>query len=289
MIIGSPVRSIVNDLGQAETHFMEAPILTKQSVSGPRPVLRRPRVHDVTGSQAIASVTGSHLTLASRGWHDDFEPRPRSEMACRVFNALVAAVFIVLASPVMLLTALVVRLTSRGPVLYTQTRVGIDRRWTRTRALNERRQENLGGSPFTIYKFRSMKVDAEVNGQAVWATQNDDRVTAVGKLLRKSRIDELPQLYNVLVGDMNIVGPRPERPSIFVRLREQITEYPVRQRVRPGITGLAQVSNPYDTCLDDVRKKVYYDIEYMKRQSLGEDLRIMARTVPVMLFRIGGW
>jgi lipopolysaccharide/colanic/teichoic acid biosynthesis glycosyltransferase len=88
---------------------------------------------------------------------------------------------------------------------------------------------------------------------------------------------------------MNIVGPRPERPSIFVRLREQIEEYPVRQRVRPGITGLAQVSNPYDRDLDDVRRKVQYDIQYMRSQSLGEDIRIMLRTIPVMLFRIGGW
>jgi len=190
---------------------------------------------------------------------------------------------------VMAVTAIVIRLTSRGPVLYTQTRVGLDRRWNRTRALNERRSEDLGGTPFTIYKFRSMRLDAEANGQAVWATRNDDRVTGVGKFLRTTRVDELPQLFNVIRGDMNIVGPRPERPSIFVRLREQIAEYPVRQRVKPGITGLAQVSNPYDTCLDDVRRKVQSDIEYMRRQSLAEDLLIMARTVPVMLFRIGGW
>ena len=105
--------------------------------------------------------------------------------------------------------------------------------------------------------------------------------------MRKTRIDELPQLLNVIRGDMNIVGPRPERPSIFVRLREQISEYPVRQRVKPGITGLAQVSNPYDECLDDVRRKVSFDIQYMKRQSIGEDVRIMLLTVPVMVFRIG--
>jgi lipopolysaccharide/colanic/teichoic acid biosynthesis glycosyltransferase len=173
-------------------------------------------------------------------------------------------------------------------VFYTQVRVGLDRRWNRTRALNERRREDLGGAPFTIYKFRSMRVDAEVNGQAVWAKQNDDRVTAIGGIIRKSRIDELPQLFNVLRGDMNIVGPRPERPSIFVRLREQITDYPVRQRVKPGITGLAQVSNPYDTDLDDVRRKVAFDIQYMQRQSVAEDIRIMLRTIPVMIFRIGG-
>lgn len=222
-------------------------------------------------------------------WNDEFEPRMRSELVSRVFNVSCAVVMLIIASPVLLLAALLIRLTSHGPVLYTQTRVGIDRRWNRTRALNERRREDLGGSPFVIYKFRSMRVDAELNGQAVWATKDDDRVTAIGKFIRKSRIDELPQLYNVLKGDMNIVGPRPERPSIFVRLREQIDEYPVRQRVKPGITGLAQVSNPYDATIDDVRRKVQYDILYMRGQSVWTDLWIMARTVPVMLFRIGGW
>ncbi len=223
------------------------------------------------------------------GPDDDFEPRPRSESASRVFNCAFAVGLILITAPVMAVTAIVIRLTSRGPVFYTQTRVGIDRRWTRTRALRERRREDLGGSPFTIYKFRSMRVDAEVNGQAVWAKQDDDRVTSIGKVIRKTRIDELPQLFNVVSGEMNIVGPRPERPSIFVRLREQIDNYPVRQRVKPGITGLAQVSNPYDTCLDDVKRKVAYDIAYMKRQSLWTDVSIMVRTVPVMLFRIGGW
>jgi lipopolysaccharide/colanic/teichoic acid biosynthesis glycosyltransferase len=220
---------------------------------------------------------------------EDFEPRPRSERVTRAFNIIVASVLLVVALPVMVLAAIAVRLSSRGPIFYMQERIGVDRRWTRTRALYERRAENLGGTPFTIYKFRSMRVDAEVNGQAVWATKNDDRVTTVGKILRASRIDELPQLLNVLRGDMNIVGPRPERPSIFIRLREQIAEYPVRQRVKPGITGLAQVSNPYDASLDDVRRKVAFDIEYMRNQSLTEDIRIMLKTIPVMLLRIGGW
>ena len=231
-------------------------------------------------------LTGAPV-LNATGPHDEFEPCARSETASRIFNCVVASLMLLLASPVMLLTMLMVRLTSRGPVFYTQVRVGIDRRWNRTRAFDERRREDLGGSPFTILKFRSMRVDAEVNGHAVWATKDDDRVTPIGRFLRKSRIDELPQLFNVIRGDMNIVGPRPERPSIFVRLREQIDEYPVRQRVKPGITGLAQVSNPYDTTLDDVRRKVRFDIHYMKQQSLVEDMRIMLRTVPVILFRIG--
>ncbi len=238
-------------------------------------------------SAASVASEGTVRALHSTGPDDDFEPRERSELACRAFNFVLAVLMFIVAAPVMAVTALVIRLTSRGPVLYTQVRVGIDRRWSRTWALHERRREDLGGIPFTIFKFRSMRVDAEVNGEAVWAKKDDDRVTAVGKFIRKTRIDELPQLFNVLRGDMNIVGPRPERPSIFVRLREQIDEYPVRQRVKPGITGLAQVSNPYDESIDDVRRKVHFDIQYMRRQSLWEDIRIMAMTIPVMVFRIG--
>ncbi len=248
--------------------------------SGARAVNSRDRA-------GVAGADDSVAPLQATGPDDDFEPRTRSELACRAFNLLLAALMFVVAAPIMALTAAVIRLTSKGPILYTQVRVGIDRRWNRTWALHERRREDLGGIPFTIYKFRSMRVDAEVNGEAVWAKKNDDRVTAVGQFIRKTRIDELPQLFNVLRGDMNIVGPRPERPSIFVRLREQIDEYPVRQRVKPGITGLAQVSNPYDESIDDVRRKVAFDIQYMRRQSLWEDLRIMAMTIPVMVFRIG--
>lgn len=258
--------------------------------TGTRPTPRRSRTTPVEQASHVSSggeIGQERSALSTTGPDDDFEPRPRSETASRVFNCTIAVLMLVLAAPIMLLTVIMIRLTSRGPVLYTQIRVGIDRRWNRTRALHERRREDLGGSPFTIFKFRSMRVDAEINGQAVWAKKDDDRVTPIGKFMRKTRIDELPQLLNVIRGDMNIVGPRPERPSIFVRLREQIDEYPVRQRVKPGITGLAQVSNPYDSCLDDVRRKVQFDIMYMKRQSLWEDVSIMVRTVPVMLFRIG--
>ncbi len=256
------------------TYFSIIPI----SGGGPRPP-----------AQSVRPSRSEPVALSVTGPDDDFEPRPRSELVARVFNCAAAIVLVCVTAPVMLLAAVLIRLSSRGPVFYTQTRVGIDRRWNRTRAMRDRRREDLGGIPFTIYKFRSMRVDAELHGNAVWATQDDDRVTRIGKVIRKTRIDELPQLFNVLRGDMNVVGPRPERPSIFVRLREQIQEYPVRQRVKPGITGLAQVSNPYDTCLDDVKRKVHFDVEYMKRQSLWLDVCIMARTVPVMLFRIGGW
>jgi lipopolysaccharide/colanic/teichoic acid biosynthesis glycosyltransferase len=216
-------------------------------------------------------------------------PAERSELASRVLNVVIAVVAMVLLAPVFLLVALAVKLSSRGPIFYMQTRVGIDRRWNRTQAMYDRRQQDLGGSVFTIYKFRSMYTDAETKSGAVWATRSDSRVTPVGKVLRQLRLDELPQLLNVLKGDMNIVGPRPERPSIFVRLRNDIAEYPMRQRAKPGITGWAQINHSYDSCLEDVRKKVQYDLEYLQRQSLAEDLKIMAKTVPVMIFKKGGW
>jgi len=219
----------------------------------------------------------------------DAVPNERSETLSRILNVCVALVLLLATLPVWIVAAILVKLTSAGPVLYTQTRVGIDRRWNSSRALRERRREDLGGEQFTIYKFRSMRADAEADGRAQWAVQGDPRVTAVGRFLRATRIDELPQLFNVLRGDMNLVGPRPERPSIFVRLREQIENYPVRQRVRPGITGWAQINRSYDTDLEGVREKLKLDLEYLQRQSFGTDVQILARTVPVVLFRVGGW
>ena len=142
---------------------------------------------------------------------------------------------------------------------------------------------------FAIYKFRSMYIDAEARSGAVWATKGDPRITPLGRFMRKCRIDELPQFINVLKGEMNIVGPRPERPSIFQRLRTDIPDYPMRQMAKPGITGWAQINQCPDASLDDVRRKVHYDIEYLQRQGLAEDVMIMAKTVPVVLFRRTGW
>jgi lipopolysaccharide/colanic/teichoic acid biosynthesis glycosyltransferase len=207
----------------------------------------------------------------------------------RILNLVLALLALITLLPLLLIIALLVRLTSRGPVLYTQTRVGLDRREPLDAMRNHRREQNLGGQPFTIYKFRTMRVDAEHGSGAVWAQQRDPRVTAVGGLLRQYRLDELPQLLNVLRGEMNIVGPRPERPTIFAELREHIAEYPLRQRAKPGITGLAQINHHYDRSLEDVRTKVHYDLEYIRRQSVAEDLRIMLKTVPVVLLRRGGW
>jgi len=215
-------------------------------------------------------------------------PRKRDEVVSRVLNVTVAAIALIVLAPLFALIALVIGLTSRGPVLYSQVRVGMDRRWRYARAY-DRRGYDHGGKLFKMYKFRTMRVDAEPDGRAVWASRRDPRVTLVGRFLRTSRLDELPQLWNVICGEMNIVGPRPERPSIFAELRKDIPEYPLRQRVKPGITGWAQVNRSYDACLDDVRQKVALDLEYVRRQGVFEDLRIMSMTLPVMLFRRGGW
>jgi len=216
-------------------------------------------------------------------------PRSRSEIANRVVNIVLASLALVVLSPVILLVAIAVKLSSRGAAVYSQSRVGLDRRVSSTDALYDRRKQDNGGVIFTIYKFRTMRADAESSSGAVWATRNDPRVTKLGRILRRTRLDELPQLVNVIKGDMNIVGPRPERPSIFVRLREDLPDYRYRQRTRPGITGWAQINHTYDTSIDDVRAKIRYDLEYLERQCLAEDLKIMAKTLPVMLFRRSGW
>jgi lipopolysaccharide/colanic/teichoic acid biosynthesis glycosyltransferase len=207
--------------------------------------------------------------------------------ARRALNVLVALLGIVLTFPLWILIAAAIKLTSRGPIFYDQTRIGLDQRGTGIRSNDPRRKSDLGGRPFRIYKFRTMQMDAERGTGAVWAATNDGRATRLGRILRQYRLDELPQLINVLKGDMNVVGPRPERPSIVADLREEIPNYQVRQRVRPGITGHAQVNLQYDASLDDVKRKIGYDLEYITRQSFWADLKIMAQTIPVMLFRRG--
>src|SRR6185503_19489081 len=213
--------------------------------------------------------------------------RMHREGARRILNVAIAAVGLVVTMPVMIVIAVLIKLTSRGPVLFTQTRIGLDRRALTGAGGNTRRHVDAGGEPFTMYKFRTMQV-AKVK-QEVWARPDDPRVTLIGGVLRKFRLDELPQLWNVLLGDMNVVGPRPEQPSIFSYLSRQIEGYARRQRVRPGITGWAQINLTYDTSVDDVRQKVAHDLEYIRNQSAIEDLKIMLRTVPVMLGRRGGW
>lgn len=229
----------------------------------------------------------------------------------RILNMIVAAIGLALAIPAMIFIAIVIKLTSNGPIIYNQVRVGVNRRslYSPTRSNKERRsehrepgtvdrrrgwyigakhrrEENLGGMLFTMHKFRTMTVN-EKNTIEQWATQNDSRVTPIGRILRKFRLDELPQLYNVLCGDMNIVGPRPEQPTIFVSLQHKIFGYEIRQRELPGITGLAQISQGYDTCIDDVQNKIFYDLKYVTRPSIRNDLAIMLKTIPTMAFGRG--
>lgn len=214
--------------------------------------------------------------------------RTRRYNARRVLNVAVAVVGLIVTAPLMLLVALLVKLTSPGPVFYTQPRVGIDRRQSLSGAYDGRRDRDSGGNVFRIYKFRTM-VQGSDNGGQVWATPDDPRVTPIGRVLRRARLDELPQLLNVLRGDMNVVGPRPEQPAIFNRLREEVPGYDLRQRVRPGITGLAQITLAYDRDVEDVPKKLRADLEYIRRSTALHDLRIMLRTLPVLLSRTYGW
>ena len=191
------------------------------------------------------------------------------------------------AAPLLTLVALVVKLSSRGPVIYAQRRVGLDRRDGTRPTLGDRRGLDLGGRPFTIYKFRTMYAGAGRRSRQVWTRRNDRRITPVGRVLRAYHLDEIPQLVNVFKGDMNVVGPRPEQPEIFARLREQLDRFPERQRIRPGITGLAQVRCGYGGTPAEVERKLQHDLEYVSRRSFWLDMAVLLRTIPVVLTRRG--
>jgi len=183
----------------------------------------------------------------------------------RFFDLLASGVLLVLALPVMLLTAIAIVLEDRGPVFYRQIRVG------------------QNGRQFKVTKFRSMRTDAEKDGKPKWASANDDRTTRIGRLIRKLRIDELPQLFNVLIGDMSLVGPRPERPYFVDQLTAEIPFYAVRHCVKPGVTGWAQVRYQYGASIDDAVQKLQYDLYYVKNHTLLLDLVVLAETVRVVL------
>jgi sugar transferase (PEP-CTERM system associated) len=202
-------------------------------------------------------------------YSDGFRLSPLNAAFKRVFDIITATGLLVFALPLMLIAALAVKFESPGPILYRQERVG------------------LGGKPFTAFKFRSMRDDAERDGTPQWATQRDPRVTRVGGVIRKFRIDELPQLLNVLRGDMSFVGPRPERPFFVDQLSKDIPFYAERHAVKPGITGWAQVNYPYGASLEDAKHKLAYDLYYVKNRTLFLDLVIIVHTVRVILFREG--
>jgi len=191
--------------------------------------------------------------------------RPWEEAAKRMLDVIVSAFVIFLGLPVWLLTALAIKLTSKGQVIYSQERIG------------------KNGGIFHIYKFRSMRTDAERAGP-VWASKNDPRVTPIGKFLRKSHLDEVPQFWNVLKGDMSLVGPRPERQFFIEKLMEEIPYYTRRLKVRPGITGLYQAMvDKYDENIDDVKERVRYDLMYIESMSFRLDMKILFRTAYMML------
>ena len=204
--------------------------------------------------------------LAFSGGFDHSIPRRLSK---RFFDLAAACSLLLVAWPFMLLVAACVALESRGPILYRQTRVG----------------EN--GRSFELYKFRSMRVDAEADGVARWANKDDDRTTRVGRIIRLSRLDELPQLFNVLRGDMSFVGPRPERPQFVEMLSREVRYYNVRHCVKPGLTGWAQVRYPYGASVRDAEEKLTFDLFYVKNHGLVFDIMILLQTVEVVLFHRG--
>jgi sugar transferase (PEP-CTERM system associated) len=208
------------------------------------------------------------LDSVSAGWlifGDGFSQGWLRTVIKRLFDIVFALVLIILASPVMLVAAILILLESGGPILYMQERVG------------------LNGRLFNVIKFRSMRTDAEQDGQPRWASARDDRVTRIGRIMRKLRIDELPQLFGVLNGDMSLVGPRPERPYFVDKLTQELPYFAVRQSVKPGVTGWAQVRYHYGASVEDSAEKLQYDLYYVKNHTLFLDLVILFETVGVVL------
>jgi sugar transferase (PEP-CTERM system associated) len=217
----------------------------------------------VTGRVSLAMIRPSWLIFSGRG---------RQARAASLFrnlvHRLVALVGALVSLPIALLTAILIKLDSRGPIFYKQERVG------------------KGGRIFTLMKFRSMRTDAELAGP-VWASKDDDRTTRVGRIIRKIRVDEIPQFWNILRGDMSFVGPRPERPHFVSQLAQEIPYYQQRHLIAPGLTGWAQIKYPYGASIEDARQKLQYDLFYIKNQGLALDAIILFETVKIILFGRG--
>ena len=219
---------------------------------------------EYTGRIAVENLRPSWLIFA-----DGFRKTRRHMIVKRTTDACGAAAALIVLSPVMLLVALAVRLTSNGPILYRQRRVG------------------QSGRIFDVCKFRSMRANAEAATGPVWATKGDSRITPLGLFLRRTRLDELPQLWNILCGHMSIVGPRPERPEFVTALEQQIPFYAQRHMVKPGLTGWAQVRYKYGASVEDSMEKLQYDLFYIKHMSIALDLMIMLETVKTVILRKG--
>jgi len=217
-----------------------------------------------TGRIQLETLNTSWLVFS-----DGFQQTLFQQVTKRVFDVAASALLLALAGPLMLLVAYLIRREDGGPVFYKQERVG------------------QNGKAFHLIKFRSMRVDAERDGVPQWAQKNDGRVTRVGRIIRKFRIDELPQAFNVLLGDMSFVGPRPERPFFVEQLKQQIPYYSCRHTVKPGITGWAQILYPYGASVEDAKQKLQYDLYYVKNNSLFLDLIILFQTVRVLVWSEG--
>ena len=215
----------------------------------------------LTGRLQVESLHPSFLIFS-----EGFKKSKLTMWTKRVSEFALSLIGLILLSPVILVISLLIKIDSRGPVFYKQERVG------------ER------GKIFKLLKFRSMVENAEANGP-VWAEQNDKRITRVGRWMRKWRLDEIPQMFNVLKGDMSFVGPRPERPFFVEKLRKEIPFYDQRFSVRPGVTGWAQIKYPYGASKEDALEKLKYDLYYIKNLSLLYDLLIIFETIKVVLFR----
>jgi len=218
----------------------------------------------ITGKIAVEALRPSYLIF-----NEGFARHPWTELGKRVLDVGFALAMILLTWPLMLATAIAVRFDSPGPILFAQERVGRD------------------NVPFTLFKFRSMRADAEKLSGPVWATQDDPRITRAGRFIRKTRLDELPQLFNVLAGHMSLVGPRPERAHFVQDLSERIPYFRQRHIVKPGLTGWAQINYRYGSTFEDAVQKLQYDLFYIKNQSLLFDLSILFNTVKIVILRKG--
>lgn len=239
-----------------------------------------PEVDDVTYlGNMVQYMPADHINMAMR--------------VKRVFDVVCAGLALILLSPILMIAAILIKMESRGPVFFVQERVGLNRRFSDRRSSyrrvryekrnsRDRRRNIQAGRPFDIYKMRTMRSDAENSGPAL-ARENDPRITRVGKLLRKTRIDEIPQFLNVIKGDMSIIGPRPERSFFINQIKHEVPEFPLRLRIKPGITGLAQVEHGYTQTLDLMKEKLFYDLKYILELSVVQELLILVKTFSVVL------
>ena len=245
--------------GQFPTHE-----LLKLSLSGDVTIEESASFYErLTGRVLLDMIRPSWLIFSSRG-----RPARLNEVSRIIIHRGVALLGAILSLPIVMATAVLIKIDSRGPVLYRQERVG------------------KNGRPFMVMKFRSMRLDAEKNGP-VWASNGDDRMTRVGRIIRKIRVDEIPQFWNILRGDMNFVGPRPERPHFVSQLAEEIPYYEQRHLIAPGLTGWAQIKYPYGASIEDAKQKLQYDLYYIKNQNLTLDATIIFETIKTILFGKG--